>query len=359
MLWTAAEALQSDPPSPSARMRSTAGEAEKTAPCVAEEQKDCSSANSSDHLCDRWIWARAGTWPREYTLSPWGECGYSTHTARDGSQVRASPTSAAPTTMRRTWAQQAGRHEDDDDDDAGWTDAAGWWLGRWVETPGLVGGAWCWPELRRPGAWCRSRWFSRRARRTLRQRERLLRRLVRILRRQLCEAVLLHPFSMRGGCSADGADADTAVDALLAEVGATRRAVVSNDDCGYVALHGGTEDSVAVVSDDNVTELREELATFTATRRPVAGLFPSEDAFSAYVDDIRDRGWMDALTLHLAAALWRHRIVVVQGGEHPVVCISPPAASCAATPADRKRAAGTRREHAGEKIGENHLVPFF
>ena len=39
---------------------------------------------------------------------------------------------------------------------------------------------------------------------------------------------------------------EVASDALLAEVGARRRVVLSNDDCGYVALHSGVTETVGL-----------------------------------------------------------------------------------------------------------------
>ena len=205
-----------------------------------------------------------------------------------------------------------------------------WWLCRWTEAPGLEcrehGGAWCLvAELRYPGAWCRSRYFSCRAHRATRRRERLLRRQLRVSLRRFRTAVALHPFSLSGGCSPSGAGTEVASDALLAEVGARRRVVLSNDDCGYIALHSGTAENVGpAILDDDVADLRRELADFTEALKPVENLFADADTFADYVAGIRNRGWVDALTLHLAAALWGRRILVVQDGQHPVVCIAPP-----------------------------------
>ena len=132
----------------------------------------------------------------------------------------------------------------------------------------------------------------------------------------------------RGGCgysTHSGADTEVASDALLAEIGARRRVVLSNDDCGYIALHSGTAENVGpAILDDDVADLRRELADFTEALKPVEKLFADADTFAGYVAGIRNRGWVDALTLHLAAALWGRRILVVQDGQHPVVCIAPP-----------------------------------
>ena len=123
-----------------------------------------------------------------------------------------------------------------------------------------------------------------------------------------------------------------ASDALLAEVGARRQHVVlSNDDCGYIALHSGTAENVGpAILDDDVADLRRELADFTEALKPVEKLFADANtntdanAFAGYVAGIQNRGWVDMLTLHLAAALWGRRILAVQDGQHPVVCIAPP-----------------------------------
>ena len=148
----------------------------------------------------------------------------------------------------------------------------------------------------------------------MRKRERLLRRQLRVSLRRFRTAVALHPFSLSGGCSPSGAGTEVASDALLAEVGARRRVVLSNDDCGYIALHSGTAENVGpAILDDDVADLRRELADFTEALKPVENLFADADTFADYVAGIRNRGWVDALTLHLAAALWGRRILVVRG----------------------------------------------
>ena len=314
----AALCLQSAPPLPPAtRNARTAAavvtEVEWTSSCVAEEPKGGSAANLSDPLG---VWAYAGTWPHKYALPPRGGCGYSTHTTGDSSRV-VSADSAPAVPVYLVEACSA------------WWDPF-WWLCRWTEAPGLEcrehGGAWCLvAELRYPGAWCRSRYFSCRAHRAMRKRERLLRRQLRVSLRRFRTAVALHPFSLSGGCSPSGAGTEVASDALLAEVGARRRVVLSNDDCGYIALHSGTAENVGpAILDDDVADLRRELADFTEALKPVENLFADADTFADYVAGIRNRGWVDALTLHLAAALWGRRILVVQDGQHPVVCIAPP-----------------------------------
>ena len=314
----AALCLQSAPPLPPAtRNARTAAavvtEVEWTSSCVAEEPKGGSAANLSDPFG---VWAYAGTWPRKYALPPRGGCGYSTHTTGDSSRV-VSADSAPAVPVYLVEACSA------------WWDPF-WWLCRWTEAPGLEcrehGGAWCLvAELRYPGAWCRSRYFSCRAHRAMRKRERLLRRQLRVSLRRFRTAVALHPFSLSGGCSPSGAGTEVASDALLAEVGARRRVVLSNDDCGYIALHSGTAENVGpAILDDDVADLRRELADFTEALKPVENLFADADTFADYVAGIRNRGWVDALTLHLAAALWGRRILVVQDGQHPVVCIAPP-----------------------------------
>ena len=159
----------------------------------------------------------------------------------------------------------------------------------------------------------------------MRKRECLLHRQLRVSLRRFRTAVALHPFSLSGGCSPSGADTEVASDALLAEIGARRRVVLSNDDCEYIALHSGTAENVGpAILDDDVADLRRELADFTEALKPVEKLFADADTFAGYVAGIRNRGWVDALTLHLAAALWGRRILVVQDGQHPVVCIAPP-----------------------------------
>ena len=314
----AALCLQSAPPLPPAtRNARTAAavvtEVEWTSSCVAEEPKGGSAANLSDPFG---VWAYAGTWPRKYALPPRGGCGYSTHTTGDSSRV-VSADSAPAVPVYLVEACSA------------WWDPF-WWLCRWTEAPGLEcrehGGAWCLvAELRYPGAWCRSRYFSCRAHRAMRKRERLLRRQLRVSLRRFRTAVALHPFSLSGGCSPSGAGTEVASDALLAEIGARRRVVLSNDDCGYIALHSGTAENVGpAILDDDVADLRRELADFTEALKPVENLFADADTFADYVAGIRNRGWVDALTLHLAAALWGRRILVVQDGQHPVVCIAPP-----------------------------------
>ena len=314
----AALCLQSAPPLPPAtrNARTVAAvvtEVEWTSSCVAEEPKGGSAANLSDPFG---VWAYAGTWPRKYALPPRGGCGYSTHTTGDSSRV-VSADSAPAVPVYLVEACSA------------WWDPF-WWLCRWTEAPGLEcrehGGAWCLvAELRYPGAWCRSRYFSCRAHRAMRKRERLLRRQLRVSLRRFRTAVALHPFSLSGGCSPSGAGTEVASDALLAEVGARRRVVLSNDDCGYIALHSGTAENVGpAILDDDVADLRRELADFTEALKPVENLFADADTFADYVAGIRNRGWVDALTLHLAAALWGRRILVVQDGQHPVVCIAPP-----------------------------------
>ena len=76
----------------------------------------------------------------------------------------------------------------------------------------------------------------------------------------------MHPLSMSGGCSQGRVDeAPCEIDALLASVGARRRAVVSNDDCGWLALFGGRRSVALQLSEDAVTAsgaggLREEQA---------------------------------------------------------------------------------------------------
>ena len=314
----AALCLQSAPPLPPAtrNARTVAAvvtEVEWTSSCVAEEPKGGSAANLSDPFG---VWAYAGTWPHKYALPPRGGCGYSTHTTGDSSRV-VSADSAPAVPVYLVEACSA------------WWDPF-WWLCRWTEAPGLEcrehGGAWCLvAELRYPGAWCRSRYFSCRAHRAMRKRERLLRRQLRVSLRRFRTAVALHPFSLSGGCSPSGAGTEVASDALLAEVGARRRVVLSNDDCGYIALHSGTAENVGpAILDDDVADLRRELADFTEALKPVENLFADADTFADYVAGIRNRGWVDALTLHLAAALWGRRILVVQDGQHPVVCIAPP-----------------------------------
>ena len=314
----AALCLQSAPPLPPAtrNARTVAAvvtEVEWTSSCVAEEPKGGSAANLSDPFG---VWAYAGTWPRKYALPPRGGCGYSTHTTGDSSRV-VSADSAPAVPVYLVEACSA------------WWDPF-WWLCRWTEAPGLEcrehGGAWCLvAELRYPGAWCRSRYFSCRAHRAMRKRERLLRRQLRVSLRRFRTAVALHPFSLSGGCSPSGAGTEVASDALLAEIGARRRVVLSNDDCGYIALHSGTAENVGpAILDDDVADLRRELADFTEALKPVENLFADADTFADYVAGIRNRGWVDALTLHLAAALWGRRILVVQDGQHPVVCIAPP-----------------------------------
>ena len=325
----AALCLQSAPPLPPAtrNARTVAAvvtEVEWTSSCVAEEPKGGSAANLSDPFG---VWAYAGTWPRKYALPPRGGCGYSTHTTGDSSRVSADPAPAVPMHLREAQtAQSAGRQAVQE---RCWWDPL-WWLRRWTEAPGLEcrehGGAWCLvAELRYPGAWCRSRYFSCRAHRATRRRERLLHRQLRVSLRRFRTAVALHPFSLSGGCSPSGAGTEVASDALLAEVGARRRVVLSNDDCGYIALHSGTAENVGpAILDDDVADLRRELADFTEALKPVENLFADADTFADYVAGIRNRGWVDALTLHLAAALWGRRILVVQDGQHPVVCIAPP-----------------------------------
>ena len=314
----AALCLQSAPPLPPAtrNARTVAAvvtEVEWTSSCVAEEPKGGSAANLSDPFG---VWAYAGTWPRKYALPPRGGCGYSTHTTGDSSRV-VSADSAPAVPVYLVEACSA------------WWDPF-WWLCRWTEAPGLEcrehGGAWCLvAELRYPGAWCRSRYFSCRAHRAMRKRERLLRRQLRVSLRRFRTAVALHPFSLSGGCSPSGAGTEVASDALLAEAGARRRVVLSNDDCGYIAMHSGTAENVGpAILDDDVADLRRELADFTEALKPVENLFADADTFADYVAGIRNRGWVDALTLHLAAALWGRRILVVQDGQHPVVCIAPP-----------------------------------
>ena len=57
---------------------------------------------------------------------------------------------------------------------------------------------------------------------------------------------------------------------------------------------------------------KKKSADFTEALKPVENLFADADTFADYVAGIRNRGWVDALTLHLAAALWGRRILVVQ-----------------------------------------------
>ena len=241
-----------------------------------------------------------------------------------------------------------------------WGDLA-WWLCRWLEAPGLTCAGW----LRREQLWefefarwwrrwllrgyfsCRARrrgarkkrrrWrfvgsFSCRKRRSQRALIRRRRRERRVFRRVLVRRVSeqlfeMHPLSMSGGCSQGRADeAPCEIDALLASVGARRRAVVSNDDCGWLALFGGRRAVALQLSEDAVTEYRRALADFARSKPQIAKLFPSSAERDAYADDVADRRWMDALTLHLAAAQLERRIIVVQEGPCPVVVIDPPGA---------------------------------
>ena len=156
------------------------------------------------------------------------------------------------------------------------------------------------------------------------RRECLLRHQLRVSLCRFCTVVALHLFSLSGGCSPSGADTEVASDTLLAEVGAWWRMVLSNNNCGYIALHSGTVENVGpAILDDDVVDLHRELVDFTEALKPVEKLFTGADTFTGYIAGIRNHSWVATLTLHLAAALWGRRNLVVQC-QHPVVCIALP-----------------------------------
>ena len=124
-----------------------------------------------------------------------------------------------------------------------------------------------------------------------------------------------------------GEDEETCVraedlDTLLARFGVLRRPVLSDDDCGFIAIESGIKTKPAEVE---VPLVREEVAGYLERTSQLHGLFASVEAREAFVAGLRGRAWMNALTLHLLATSRERRIVVVQTGKEPLVVVEPAA----------------------------------
>ena len=93
-----------------------------------------------------------------------------------------------------------------------------------------------------------------------------------------------------------GEDEETCVraedlDALLARFSMQQWPVLSNDDCGFIAIESGTKTKPAEVE---VPLMRKEVAGYLERTSQLHGLFASIEAREAFVAGLHGRAWMNA-----------------------------------------------------------------
>ena len=144
-------------------------------------------------------------------------------------------------------------------------------------------------------------------------------------RRQLVRA---GPGALRGGNEQDDlVDAERAkVDEFLLNATSLDTAVrvpnSESDNCLFVALFQAQARNRPPPTAAECTELRESLADRAeATRAQGEALLGGREKLDAYIAGLRGTAWGDHFAIHLAANVWQENILVVQGGENPVVRI--------------------------------------